>query len=328
MTIHSTQEKLIKMNKEDLFEQLSFLKEEAREKLISLYVTAGGDVQLFNMVQEDLDELLPVYMTLIEQITEREGLQVGDYSTSLSRNDMIYVYDLDEDRRTTEMKQMVAAGSVVNPVYFECDSKSLEKIDGLYVVITDGNHRVVLYKQILPVEKTYGCKTILFGCKSDKTMFERKKDSLLRITPGIQMMYVGDSILLIEMQRLEKAFGLDAILQKESKATIQSVLDKHIIEETAKLTEACTKPSMLKKLRHALSEGRTKDLGVNEIVEYAKTHKKLKFKFNEAGDKFNLDSRAAAERFIKLLDDDYLFSRLTQTEYDSEQKGIFKEAEE
>ena len=82
---------------------------------------------------------------------------------------------------------------------------------------------------------------------------------------------------------------------------------------------------MLKKLRHALTVSKVKDLSNDNIIQFAKQQNKLKFKFDEERNKFNIDSQAAAKRFIKLLDDDYLFSKLTSTDYDSEQKGILVE---
>lgn len=130
------------------------------------------------------------------------------------------------------------------------------------------------------------------------------------------------------MNKLEASLGLDAILQKEAATTFRKIEERNIVLDITKLKEACDKPSMLKKLRHALTVSKVKDLSNDNIIQFAKQQNKLNFKFDEERNKFNIDSQAAAKRFInfiKLLDDDYLFSKLTSTDYDSEQKGILVE---
>lgn len=86
--------------------------------------------------------------------------------------------------------------------------------------------------------------------------------------------------------------------------------------------------SMLKKLNHALFESKTKDLSKDAIINYIKEDNKLRLKINEKGDMLLLDTKAASERFIKLLDDDYLYSKMTNTEYDSVQKDVFIQQED
>lgn len=313
------------MNIEDLKAKLNFIINDEIQKNIYIYVTSPIGLQLFNIVEDDLNELMPIYVELIKSLVlERDGLSLGDYSMAVARENMIYRYDLSPDRRTQEMINMSRAGTEQNPSLFTVNNDLLEKINGFYVVIKSVKNRVVFYKQILPIDKTYGRSSFFLGIK-DNEMFERKKDSLLRLVPGIQMLYVDDTIILVEMNKLESSLGLDAILQKEAATTFRNIEEKDIVLDIAKLKEVCDKPSMLKKLRHALTESKVKDLSNDEIIQFAKQQNKLKFKFDEEQNKFNIDSQAAAKRFIKLLDDDYLFSNLTSTDYDSEQKGVLVE---
>lgn len=317
------------MNLEELKTKLNFIVDDEIQKNITVYVTSPAGLQLFNLVEDDLNELMPIYVNLLNSlIMEKEDLSIGDYSTTSARENMVYFYDLGTESRPQEMQNMASAGTVLNPSCFTVSSESLEKIDGFYVVVNSSEHRAVFYKQILPVDKTYCRTSLFFGIVPDNSMFERKRDSLLRVTPGIQMLYVDDDIILVEMSKLEKSLGLDAILQKEAEAMYHNVENKNIIVDITKLREACGTSSMLKKLRHALTESKAKDLNNATIIQFAEAQTKLKFKFNASKTMFNLDSKAAAQRFIKLLDDDYLFSKLTLTDYDSEQKGELQEVRE
>lgn len=47
----------------------------------------------------------------------------------------------------------------------------------------------------------------------------------------------------------------------------------------------------------------------------------MKFKFNDDKTMFNLDSKAADVRFIKFMDEDYLYSKLTSTDYEELQEA-------
>lgn len=317
------------MNIEELKKKLVFIIDNDIQKNINIYVTSPAGLQLFNMVTDDLNELKQIYVDLLRSlILDRDDLSIRDYSTTSDRENTIYLYDLAPEQRTQEMVNMANAGTNHNPPLFTVDNASLEKINGFYVVINDGEHRAVFYKQILPIDKTYCRSSFFLGIKKDNSMFERKRDSLLRVVPGIQMLYIDDDIILIEINKLESSLGLDEILKKEAQTTFRSIENKNIVLDITKLKEACDKPSMLKKLRHALTESKVKDLTNEIIIRFASEQEKLKFKFNEEKTKFNLDSKAAAKRFIKLLDDDYLFSKLTSTDYDSEQKGVLAEVTE
>lgn len=314
------------MNFEELKNKLKFVIEDDVKKIITVYVTSPAGFQLFNMVEKDLYELMPIYVGLLKSlIMDKDDLSLGNYSTTTSRDNMIYLYDLEENTRTKEMNNMAIAGTDPNPPSFTVNSESLEKITGFYVVINSTEHRVVFYKKILPIDKTYCRSSFFLGIAKDNSMFERKRESLLRVSPGIQMLFVENDIVLVEMSKLESELGLDAILQKEAESTYQSVTEKNIITDITSLKQACEKPSLLKKLRHALSDSKVKELSNEIIIKFAREQKKLKFKFNADNTMFDIDSKAAATRFIKLLDDDYLYSKLTSTDYDSEQKGELQE---
>lgn len=317
------------MNLNELKTKLNFIVDDGVQKNITVYVTSPAGLELFNMVETDLNDLMPVYVELLKSLViENDDLSLGDYSTTCARENIIYLYDLSRNTRTREMHNMEIAGTNPNPPYFTVNSVSLEKIDGFYVVISNAEHRAVFYKQILPIDITYCRSSFFFGVVPDNSMFERKKENLLRVTPGIQMLYIDDEIILIEMSKLESRLGLDAILRKETEALYKRVEDRNIIVDIAKLREACEKPSNMKKLRHVLTQSKVRELTNDTIIQFAAGQDKLKFKFNDDKTMFNLDSKAAAVRFIKLMDDDYLYSKLTSTDYDSDQKEELQEAKE
>ena len=63
----------------------------------------------------------------------------------------------------------------------------------------------------------------------------------------------------------------------------------------------------------------TLNISNDDIINFTKTNPGLRgrFKYSEDGKQIRLDTKASKNAFIKLLNDDYLRSNLTNQEYDS-----------
>ena len=311
------------MTREELQQKLQFIQDEQITKNLSVFVTTQTTgLQLFNIRDGDMGDLLNMFVDSIKQkLIDDDQYSIVDYSTTVLRDNVIYRYDLPENR-TIEMNRMSEVLDILDPEKFNANETPIESITGLYVVIRgEMNQNIVLYKYITAVDKTYARSSFLFF--KDNDMFKRQKENLLRISPVIYMIMVKNEILLLDMKKLESALGLKNILAREAERDIQSVMDKGLVTNNQHLMKICEKTSMCKKLRHALTQSKVILNGIDNrrIIKFAESKReKLKFNFNEAKNAFDIRSKAEAERFIKLLDDDFLRSELTQEEYDSYDK--------
>lgn len=312
------------MTIKELKQKLQFATVQQKENSISVYVTTHSTgLQLFNIKEEDLPDLLNMFANEIEKMISNESLSLEDYSTSLKRDDAIHLYDLPESERTEEMKNCEAVLDLFDPEMFNANKTPVENINGMYIVIKGGvEHNLILYKHIIAVDKTYTKSNFMVFWK-DHALFERQKETLLRITPSFHLMFLDGSIFLTNMKKLETVLHLDSILKRETYRDINSIKNRKLITSDNYLKKACESPGMCKKLRHALTKGKVilKNIPNSDIVSFAvKKESKLKFHINDSKDRFELKSKAEAIRFIKLLDDDYLYSELTQEDYDSKDK--------
>lgn len=311
------------MTKEELKQKLQFLSVEQIEKKISIFVTTQDTgLQLFNIKEEDKPDLLKMFIDEIQsKLINDDNYSLEDYSTSLKREDVLHLYDL--PNYTDEMNNCRNVLELDNPDNFNSKITPVVIINGMYVVIR-GNvgQNIVLYKYILTIDKTYTRSSFLFFGKDDE-LFERQKETLLRITPSFHMMYVAGEIILTDMKKLESTLHLDAILKRETEQHISRIKGRNLITNDNYLRKACESPNMCKKLRHALTKGKVvlKSISNADIVSFAEKKKnKLKLHVNSSKDRFDLRSKAEAVRFIKLMDDDYLYSELTKEDYDSNNK--------
>ena len=311
------------MTREELQQKLQFIQDDRITKHLSVFVTTRiTGLQLFNIEVDDIGDLLKMFVDSIKQkLIDDDQYSIVDYSTTVLRDNVIYRYDSPENR-TMEMDRMSEVLDIQDPENFNANETPIESITGIYVVIrVEVNQNIVLYKHITAVDKTYARSSFLFF--KDNDMFKRQKENLLRISPVIHMIMVDDEILLLDMKKLESALGLKDILAREAERDIQSVMDKGLVTNNQHLMRICEKTSMCKKLRHALTQSKVILNGIDNrrIIEFAESKReKLKFNFNEAKNAFDIRSKTEAERFIKLLDDDFLRSELTQEDYDSYDK--------
>ncbi len=311
------------MTREELQQKLQFIQDEQITNSLSVFVTTRTTgLQLFNIKEDDIDDLLEMFVGSIKQkLIDDDQFSIVDYSTTILRDNVIYRYDLPVNR-TIEMDRMREVLDIQVPEDFNADETPIERITGIYVVIRgEMNQNVVLYKYITAVDKTYAKSSFLFFKSND--MFERQQENLLKISPAIHMIMVDNEILLLDIKRLESALQLRDILVREADRDIQSIVTKRLVTNDLYLKKACAKTSMCKKLRHALTQSKVilNQIDNETIIHFAESkHEKLKFHFNAAKDAFDIRSKAEAERLIKLLDDDFLRSDLTQEDYDSYDK--------
>ena len=312
------------MTREELQQKLQFIQDDRITKHLAVYVTPQTtELQLFNIKNDDMGELLDMFIDSVkEKLIDDVHYSIEEYSTTVLRENAIYRYDLPAEHWTTEMNRMQEVIGIQASEYFDTRETPIENITGIYALIK-GNEgqNVVVYKHITAVDKTYARSSFLFF--KDNDMFQRQKENLLRISPVIHMVMVDNEILLLDMKKLETALGLKDILAREAERDIQAVMDKRLVTNNQHLKKVCEKTSMCKKLWHALTQSKVILNGIDNrrIIEFAESKReKLKFHFNEAKDAFDIKSKAEAERFIKLLDDDFLRSELTQEDYDSYDK--------
>ena len=313
------------MTKEQLKQKLQYLTVEQIEKSLSIYVTTPStELQLFSIKNDHLPELLQMFIkSVIDTLVFDDVYTLEDYSTSLKRVDAYYRYDLPAETRTPEMQRMIDVLALDDRNLFDSSVTPIESINGLYAVIRGNlDQNIVIYKNITTVDKTYaGSSFFLFG--TSNTQFARQSKSMLRITTALHMLLVGEEVVLIDMKKLESKLHLDNILKRETERDIATISSKNIIVNDVQLKKACQSASMCKKLRHALTKSKVvqKNVSNADIIAFARTERLgLKFHFNRAQDRFEIRSKAEAMRFIKLLDDDYLWSELTKEDYDSTDK--------
>lgn len=76
-----------------------------------------------------------------------------------------------------------------------------------------------------------------------------------------------------------------------------------------------------RRLMRAMDNSPVAQLPPNDVLDFVRNHHTLRNVLRINEDKFELSSKRAQTAFISLLNDDFLYSKLTQRDYESSAKG-------
>lgn len=208
--------------------------------------------------------------------------------------------------------------SSIDDQIFNFENTNLNDIETFYITISNGENTITLYKKNYGINVLRRGKTIFFT-KHKENIDELKKD-ILKIDQSFQFMAIENNILIVNLSMLETQLGYDEVITKKAKEAVELIASLDFLEDIAKLEEMIETKRIAKKINliknsqvlNIIQSDRNK---VKTFVESIEDLKKS-LKFTE-DNKLKLNSKIGVERFLKLLDDAYLKSELTETLYDS-----------
>lgn len=306
------------MNKQELDEALNEVIEGEGEIEIVVYAILKDedDPKKLNIKAENLSEISELFVNAIKSyVIDKEDHSVLLLSTADERGKCFYEYDL-ELPAELEYLESVIGNDGLNTFNFNDDE--LEEIDSLIVVLARGEHEVSLYKRISPIE-VLGRGGYILG--KSATRFERFEDQLLRISPRFQVLKVREDIIVIDLPAIEKSFGFHEVITREALVSLRAIEALQIVSNIETLQELVDDVSFARKLTRVARNSPVLQMRIpnNQIISFSKSHPatRNRIKLTEDETQFSLTTKVSKNLFIKLLNDDYLTSELTQLYYDS-----------
>lgn len=318
------------MNKQELNQNLAFLFQHNNEIQVIIYAIVKDDDEpkKLDIDDEDLPAIRQLFIDSIEnQIINKDDYEVLLLSTADERGKCFYEYDLEIPAELALLDGIIGDDNIPN---FNFNNETIENIDTLIIVLGNNENQVSLYKKLSPVEIIGRGGFIL---KKSAERFERFNDNLLRISPGFQVLSINQTLIILKLATIERAFGIVEVIQREALVGIDAIRNIEILANIEVLEALIEDIGFARRLTKV---GRSSPVIINnipnsQIIAFSNTHPALrgKIKFSDDLTKINLDTRISKNLFIKLLNDDYLTSELTSLFYDSLAKdGVSLEVEE
>jgi hypothetical protein len=318
------------MNKQELIVNFFVDNEEIG---ITVYCLLKSDdsftPRTLDIKDEDKEPLIELFInSLSNTIINDEEVDVMLLSSSDERKNVIYEYDLEIPEELEAIETVVKSESID---LFDFSKDKFSEVKSLLIEIGNNEQQVVLYKTMASVN-IFGRKNFfLKQVKSDKR-FEKIDDDFIRISSGFQLLRIKESLFVVNLETIEKAFGFHEIIKKEATQCLNVIEEIKILENPETLKELIDDVTFARKLTKVAKNSPVLKAQIpnNDIISFTKNHPavKGKIKYNSLGDKIQLDTKISKNLFVKLLNDDFLTSELTKIYYDSLAKDDVKEEAE
>lgn len=240
-----------------------------------------------------------------------------------------------------EFKEMVTLkGKVYEKIPpFEHEKHLLDDVFAFLIRLQIDNEQVILYKYKYTID-VLTRSTILkvLGAElNHSTKFSLEKEPLLKLSEKIDFMLVENDFIILNLHLLESRFGFNERYLKKGSESLEFIKKKGILTETKVFDELVKKVSFSKKLMKVKADNEVLKTPIIEIKHFLEEYKTKdgkhslanRIKFFPKKNKFEVTTKVGAEDFVKLLNDQFLWSLLTkrpfisdaQTEFVSDEKA-------
>lgn len=207
----------------------------------------------------------------------------------------------------------------------------LADLKAIVVLLGNGSDTLSIYKHHYPTN-TYrrnGFSIFRAGIKQDR--FEKLQQDIVRMSHSIDFIYSGSDVFVANFKVLEKFFGFKEAVKADASSKLAILSARNLVEDVAVLQDRIVAKgdvTFARKVIRAISHSRVLSTVSNDrIIQFIKQHHSLskKIKVNAADTLIILDTKISQNFFMKLLNDDYLRSELTQFEYDADSKDLVEQ---
>lgn len=297
---------------------------------IMLYAVLKTDekkVKFINIADEEEEKdntsagLLEGFVEIIRNKldTYNEDDEVMKLSSADERGNALYYYDLNELPPEMEQLKNISQRIDVGETFCFREDK-LNQIIAFIIVIGNENQNIIMYKQQYPFSLLNRDRYMLTPIPH-KNRLKRFDRDILRMDFDYQFFLWNGVIYISDISKMEKICSFHDIILNEAKKSINEIEKMQILDNVEVLTDELDNITFARKLTRIYKDSKVLGKISNRaIIDFSKTHhyfKRNPIKINNSGDKFILDTKKSKEIFIKLMNDDFLTSQLTNSDYES-----------
>jgi hypothetical protein len=297
------------INLDDLVAEIYFILKDGAETKLRL-------ADLDKDAQKDLTNQFIEKVT--EEIIENNELSILKISQADDRNNVIYEYDLEEIPEELKVIDFIIENEDIPTFSFKIDK--LDHIRGIAILISNNGENLVIYKKHYPINLFK--KDSAFNLKrlGNNQRFTTLKEDVVKIHTNFEFFKFKNTLFINSLKTLEKFFGFHEVIRRKAESCIELIENSNIIENPSELRGMLDDISFARKLTKVGSDSPV--LGVipnEEIISFVETYPLLKGRIELSNDKTKLKmtSKRSKQLFVKLLNDDFLQSKLTTNYYES-----------
>lgn len=286
---------------------------------LTMYFVFKGEPSIIKLVDIEKsvqDDFAKKFRDFLTKNYLSNNLVIGNISDADERNYDALVFDIDLVSPLDDLSRLLAIPDAKK--YQHSKDKEL-KLDGYIFILGNDKTKCAFYKEHYSMDSIARDSFTLFG-RSDSRFVAVNEDEIFRLNSKIDFLQTEDKLYVLNMQVMESNFKIHNVLKKKAENFISEIKADGFIENPEFIIERIQEnPSFARKVLRVNKESPVMKLPFSDIKKFVEKHPVLngKLKYNNKGTKFSLDTKNSATLFIKLMDDDFLKSDLTQRLYDS-----------
>lgn len=287
---------------------------------LKLYATTKqGDTKKVSISSDVSDSLLELFKNNITDmfLNEEKEYRLKPIEQSNTEEAKAYYYFTNQTIYE-KLEKLHGFNGAQDEEIFNFENTNLNDIETFYISIATEEKSITLYKKNYPINLLKRGKTLFFT-KSATTIDEFKND-ILKIDQSFQFIACDEHVIIANLSMLEKQLGYDTVITQKAREIVNTIASLGFLEDIVKLQEMTGSTRIAKKL-NLIKESQVFSImqtDVEKVKIFISKIEDLKksLKFNSEN-KLQVNSKIGVEKFLKLLDDDYLKSELTENVYDS-----------
>lgn len=199
--------------------------------------------------------------------------------------------------------------------------KDKQFIYGFVFVFNLGNREIYAYQHVYPITLPKRKGGVFMYSKGD--IYKEFTRELLKVDYRVDAIIVDNSIITDRIKLLQDKFGFVEFIRSSSRRTIQLINDMGIIDNMDRLVnfEGKEKLTNAKKLMK-ISNSQVLKMDKQIFLDRLQTLPRYKGKLHIENNKINLKTNKDVIELLKILNDDYLISELTKSNYESSTKKL------
>lgn len=168
-------------------------------------------------------------------------------------------------------------------------------------------------------------KTSIYALLNGQNRYEPLIVDVVRFDNKMDLLIIGNSIFTKKINLLQSEFGFDKYIRTEANKEFNKIDKIGILSSSDSLKKMMTasKLTTAKKLLNIKSSKAT-SFSKDELYNRIRNHSyyKDKFKFDENNHTLIVKSQKDINLFLKMVNDDFLHSELTDADYETNSKHV------
>ncbi len=306
------------MNKNELIQSLQEFCDPENIISTQLYLLLKSDnavivkkADVENSIQDRLTQMFREYTST--KFMNNEDLSYIPLSEFDERKNVVFRFDFPVPEKLNFLNEIL-----LSPVRedFNFNTDNLSELFGYLMVVGNELSKISIFRKhhsfdIVRREKR------LYMVKSAKRFVQVQNDGLI-LDKGFDFMKVHDDLVILNQKTLEKDFGFEEIIEKEHTSSLALLETSGFIHDIEGFKSYSAQNKTFQRSIIKAKNSPVLSIPFKNIYTYISSTESLKgkLKFNESRTAFDLSSAASKKTFIKLLNDDFLNSGLTNIYYD------------